>query len=298
MKNKVKRKKGSSLIEVIISITILALVIIPISNIVINAVKTSKMSERKQIASFEGQKLLEEFKSYNHIDTVGGKFKLLNGEEMEETSTGKYEKTIPLTRGNQNYELNITMEKDDAFKNSGKANNYAASFSLLSDEKKLTFKDGITGAQETKQFQGNKIIFQVESNAQSITVIYINSNGDEEEVENYPVSALSVTNKPLIYVGETFIQSMDFEVRNLAPTKVIFDTIVKQSENQTTRGNINTYSIGAKSNLVMTGEAETEQGDEVLAGEIIGDLYKIKVQVKYKNEIYYTSSVAQNIEVI
>jgi len=302
MKNRVRSKKGSSLIEVIVSVTILAIVIIPISNVVINAVKTNKMSERKQVASFQGQKLLEEFKSYDQISLdANEKFTLLKGLTLsikDPTNPNVYSGEDTYSKGNDNYNLNVFMEKDINFENSSTTDNYVASFSLLSSDNKITYKSGKTGTPEILDFNSNKIIFEINSDATKIKLIEVNGV-DETEIETWDVLKLSETNKILIYVGATFINQIDFEIRNLdINAKVGFDTIVQESVDEATRGDINTEPIGVNNGAAGTGVVEIHQSKQGLTGEIIGDLYKIKVEVKYKNDIYYTSSVAQNIQVI
>ena len=59
---KEKKKKGVSLLEVVLSIAILAIISIPIGGILISSVKTSKGTEDKQIATLMGQQMLEEIR--------------------------------------------------------------------------------------------------------------------------------------------------------------------------------------------------------------------------------------------
>jgi prepilin-type N-terminal cleavage/methylation domain-containing protein len=57
-----KCKKGLTLLEVIISLAILSITIIPLSTLVLTSIKTSNNSEYKQRATAVAQKLLEELK--------------------------------------------------------------------------------------------------------------------------------------------------------------------------------------------------------------------------------------------
>lgn len=57
-----KKKKGISLLEIVISIAILAIVSIPISGMILTSVKTNKSGEDKQKAALLGQQILEEIK--------------------------------------------------------------------------------------------------------------------------------------------------------------------------------------------------------------------------------------------
>ena len=64
-------KKGFSLIEVVISVAILVILMIPIASVTISTIKRNAEAEDKQRANFEGQKLLEELQSYNRVTLTG-----------------------------------------------------------------------------------------------------------------------------------------------------------------------------------------------------------------------------------
>ena len=67
MTNKYTRKKGMTLIEAIISVALFSILIIPISGLVMTAMKTSEKAEAKQEASYVGQGILEEMNIYDEI---------------------------------------------------------------------------------------------------------------------------------------------------------------------------------------------------------------------------------------
>jgi Tfp pilus assembly protein PilV len=300
MRNKVKFKKGAALLEVIIAITVLSIIIIPISNIVINSIKTNKMSERKQIGSFEGQKLLEEFKSYDKISVdVDGNFKLSSGNEMNAdiVDKDKYLGTFPFTSNNQIYELNVSMVKDTQLKNSAAGGihtgvDYAATFSLLSDVMEISSQIGNTNTPSVDGFTGEKILLEVYATGKSIQLKNMNVDGtDGSLIKSYTNVDELDTKKILINVGSTFIKPIEFVVRNLDPgNKVNIDRVINQSVDEGTRGDINESSVG--------GTVEIKKIVKAISGATIGDLYNVVVNVKYKDEIIYESSVAHNIEVI
>lgn len=72
-----KSKKGITLLEVIISVAILSIIIVPISMMVATSVRTSNNSESKQQATAIAQKLIEDLKI--NREPVGGAISLLNG---------------------------------------------------------------------------------------------------------------------------------------------------------------------------------------------------------------------------
>ena len=62
-----KTKKGFSLIEVVISVAILIILMIPIASVTISTVKRNAESEEKQRASFVGQKMLEALRNEDEL---------------------------------------------------------------------------------------------------------------------------------------------------------------------------------------------------------------------------------------
>lgn len=69
---KYNRKKALTLIEVVISLAILFIIMIPVSTMAIQSIKTNKQAEEKQRATILAQKLMEKIKSLPefNIDTL------------------------------------------------------------------------------------------------------------------------------------------------------------------------------------------------------------------------------------
>ena len=65
--NKLKAKKGMTLIEVIISVALLSILIVPLSGLVMSSLENNISAEYRQKASYIGQKVLEELKAYDKI---------------------------------------------------------------------------------------------------------------------------------------------------------------------------------------------------------------------------------------
>jgi prepilin-type N-terminal cleavage/methylation domain-containing protein len=86
------KKKGLTLIEVLISLTILSIIVIPISNLVLSSVKLNKSGEDKQKAVTIAQQIIEEVKAAPKLE---GSMILSNGLTLMavEGSTGSYQGT-------------------------------------------------------------------------------------------------------------------------------------------------------------------------------------------------------------
>ena len=134
--NKAKVKKGITLIEVIISVALLSILIIPLSTMVITSLKNKEESSDRQKATYIGQKILEELKAYDAIylkeDDNIKYFNLLDAvdsdREIREVSnnelnefTGEFKRNI---FGNQKddpseklFNIEVNINKNDEFKN-------------------------------------------------------------------------------------------------------------------------------------------------------------------------------------
>lgn len=66
-----KKKRGISIIEIIISLAIIAIIIIPMSNVIIHTVKINKGGEDKQQAAYIGQQVFEGLNVNNIEDSTG-----------------------------------------------------------------------------------------------------------------------------------------------------------------------------------------------------------------------------------
>ena len=68
MKKKVMKKKGITLIEVLISLALMTILLIPAANIVITAKKTNTLSEIKKQSTDIGQNVLENIRDLSEIE--------------------------------------------------------------------------------------------------------------------------------------------------------------------------------------------------------------------------------------
>lgn len=69
MKKKRIERKGYTLLEVILSVALIALLLIPISNMIMTAMKSNKRADIRQDGAIVGQQVLEELKTYNSLSS-------------------------------------------------------------------------------------------------------------------------------------------------------------------------------------------------------------------------------------
>ena len=117
------KSKGMTLIEVIISIAILAIVLIPIANVGISAIKTNKRADMKQKAGEVGQKVLEQVGMYDTMtETKTGGVKEIKLEigkgliltETTDPSNGQkiYKGSLEDSATGNDFTVNVALKKN------------------------------------------------------------------------------------------------------------------------------------------------------------------------------------------
>lgn len=290
MLNKGKHKKGSSLIEIIISMALLSILMIPLSSSMIQLAKTNKSGEVKQIASYEGQKILEEFKGYSKITFTDGKFTLLNGSELEKVSADKYKSNFNVTNGNSVYEVDLSLVKNEKFDNT-------------KDESEETFV--INFNENNKVAINNKNSINFRSNYMKIKISNISNKSSSYKIEfyytdneNQTMPDYSITDeglenkKVVINVGEEYTKELKIEIENNdSKNELNFESNIYKSEDEENRGIIDVSSI--KGNNILRINRNLEVG----ANGTLEQLYIINVKVKKQGEekALFESSNTQNI---
>ncbi|MBU5488056.1 type II secretion system GspH family protein [Clostridium sp. MSJ-8] len=118
---KVNKRKGITLIEVIISVALIAILLIPLTDLVMTSIKKNKKAEVKQEATNLGQKIVEELKAQDTIQlhdfdssTNIGKYTTLDGyvlNVIKESDEWKMEGP-----GDKDLPIEVTLKKNDKVK--------------------------------------------------------------------------------------------------------------------------------------------------------------------------------------
>ncbi|MBU3133632.1 type II secretion system GspH family protein [Clostridium gasigenes] len=284
MTNKYTRKKGMTLIEAIISVALFSILIIPISGLVMTAMKTSEKAEAKQEASYIGQGILEEMNIYDEITIKDGKFKFLDGGEIYEDSKNLYKDKGNIIRDGFNAE--VTLNKDSNFE-------YKLSSDADSDDSKMDYiltlsKNVISGKTEVKC--GNKI-----EEMPNDSILKIDESGRMTLNDNTPnkivVEKPKVSNNKIsIYLDKTFSNKeinidVENEKKNVTGNKEVLEVYIKSSKDVTDKLNV----TGTKGKVKVY-----ENIVDIPRGEM-GDLYNIQVDVKKNSDVLFTGKTTKNI---
>lgn len=285
MNRKRKAKKGATLIEAIMSVALIAILIVPLSNVLLAAFKTNKDGEVKQKASFMGQKVLEEMKAYDELKLEKDKskdyFKLLDGDEVTEDTEDKYIKSLI----RDNFRVELTMEKDSNFTYDSSSQNidngYDISYKLSQKSSGVEIQKYISEGTEAKPFDSNNLTLKIDgtNNAKIL------EKGKSNVILEHPAT-VSLDKGISIQLDDTFLSTLNVEVDS-ASTGTIYIYIIKD-KNCTGSVNVTSVSGNIKVNRYMN----------LVKGESIADLYNIDVKV-YKgtdSKILFQGNTKKNIK--
>lgn len=330
---KIKRK-GYTLLEVILSVALIALLLIPISNMIMTAMKSSKRADIRQDGAVVGQQVLEELKTYDNLDlATNTPINLLDGTSFNKilasTTATQTVYSGSMKDGKQTYEVNVLVEKDNNF------NGYMAATTTASNKPDTDYSCILNlktdGTQNKAYFNGasieanipyagneTKLLLYVRRTGNNLTLkLYDYTSGNaveatplcETTVNDYDATNGTTKNLVKIAIDESFTGRNNGRNPGLIPiivdsnsAELVLD-IVKEKD---AKGKISVTSSLPISNINFDGNPQQASTSTVTIKQniqkqsteditAIGDLYKITVVVKDKGEEIFRSQVSNNL---
>ena len=109
---RIRKKKGATLLEIIISMAIIAILVIPISDLIMSSVRNNRRAKDEQNAKLLGQRISEGIKK-SDIDLSSSRITINNG-----TDKGKDNNTISAT-DYENIEINVDPTNSNRYEATG-----------------------------------------------------------------------------------------------------------------------------------------------------------------------------------
>ena len=330
---KIKRK-GYTLLEVILSVALIALLLVPISNMIMTAMKSSKRADIRQDGAVVGQQVLEELKTYDNLDlATNTPINLLDGTSFNKilasTTATQTVYSGSMKDGKQTYEVNVLVEKDNNF------NGYMAATTTASNKPDTDYSCILNlktdGTQNKAYFNGasieanipyagneTKLLLYVRRTGNNLTLkLYDYTSGNaveatplcETTVNDYDATNGTTKNLVKIAIDESFTGRNNGRNPGLIPiivdsnsAELVLD-IVKEKN---AKGKISVTSSLPISNINFDGNPQQASTSTVTIKQniqkqsteditAIGDLYKITVVVKDKGEEIFRSQVSNNL---
>lgn len=288
-KNKFKSKKGMTLIEVIISVTLLSILIVPLSSIVMSSLRNSKDGEYRQKASYIGQKLIEELKSYDYIKLDSeGSFKLLDGDKItknteENNFTGNFERTVfgsvdeNKRSGETKFNVEVTMKKSEDFNfdNINKVDESKVKYKVIFEKDASGYSVYINDKTSPKLIVNEDLVFNINENNLEI----YNKSNDSMKIS--VTASEGKENYLLIDVKNTYDKSTNIILNNNV-NNLLEIYLLKDSD-------LNNIKINSYKGNVILSEINNDSSN-------VANMYTYEVVVKDSNEkVLFKGSSSSNI---
>lgn len=213
-----KSKKGFTLLEVIISLALISIILIPISNMVLTSVKINKATENKQQAKAVLQETIENIKAIERLSTESSN-PLSNGITLSK-SMGEDKKLIYSLSGNVN-EFSIEGSiKESSIVTNNKVNEikvdktiyfHKSSISISENSESISIGEAIKKSSGSLVTPSEEVAIKM-SDGQDITITY----GENKNIISIPTPE---NNALLICLKENGEKKLKLNIENSSERK-------------------------------------------------------------------------------
>lgn len=323
MKIRKYKKKGYTILEVILSITLLALLMVPIFGIITTSFKSNKRADIRQEGAVLGQNLLEEFKSYD--DIADANLTLLDGTILTYDSTNNKYIGTSTASGNEVYNVEVEKERVDDFSSYSAGTNTAAT---RPDEDYICVLNLRTQVGVNQIKLGNTWV-NINNNSKLLMDLWANSSDTDfiMRIQDYTdneyhglLGNIQVNNQDTIrrnrikivlednFSGINFPNSTIPIAVNTNISGITIDIVKKK----TVQGKISVTGLGSNTSefVLASIERPTTTSTVSIGNETFtarqnilsdnntiaeGDMYNIKVVIKKQNEVIFKSEINSNL---
>lgn len=299
MKSNPKRNEGFTLIEVIISLAIIAIISAGVYNAYLLLISQTKDGEVKQVAALEGKEVLEEIKGttfgkngsnysidLNGSSLIGSKsdgiIKFSKGEDEEFVKEITFKRT-------QTEESKEDVESNDNQSSSLKGTGF---FKLYVAKNQDSLENYITD--DPNVIESNGIL--ADKNCKLIIFVYLDQTSDENK---YNIKIYD-------YKAQRFFERTNKDiskglVMNFGKYKNSDGSVPSNVKINIYNRTANAHNIYIQKSAELNVEATIDEGEINLynnraeEGTEVGDLYDITVTVRRDNDILFTGHSKQNI---
>lgn len=298
--NKANAKKGMTLIEVIISVALLSILIVPLSGLVMSSLKNNISAEYRQKASYIGQKVLEELKAYDEItlsNTSPRYLELLDGDRITQVSEGNFEGKFQRTiygsileaegRDEDIYNVEVELKKDSNFQydninNLDKNSNsdFRFKFFKVNNIDKIQL---VSDSNTNSVVADNDLIIELKKNSNNLELKLFNKNNITPIISSSKLDP--VNNKIILNLSSNYEKNTNIEIKNYLSESIEVH-LIKQKNSI---GKLNLTS--SNGNIILYEENEIEENP-------IADMYNYKVAIRdNKNNILFEGSSSKNVNI-
>lgn len=298
-----KRKKAATLVEVIISIAIFSLLVLPTMSLILTSIKNVKKTNENEKAEIIGKQVIEEIKSMD-LSRLENSIELGNGIVLNKNEDGTITTRNDGEKGFQtiddNYQVEVTLTKNSNLEYSSISDNMDGEFNIYHKDGKLFIQDV-----KAKDDEGIKEIRLKRNQYEKITITNKYNLDEELNLIEIKLSSGEVINikkrnkndefnKETGYIKFNLLGSeedtldkikINIDVKNLMSQDFNIYISKRENSNFETEVNIDKDSIGG---MLIT--------DDIFTPNKIGDMYNLSVVVKKDSKILFNAEGYKNID--
>lgn len=298
-----RRKKAATLVEVIISIAIFSLLVLPTMSLILTSIKNVKKTNENEKAEIIGKQVIEEIKSMD-LSRLENSIELGNGIVLNKNEDGTITTRNDGEKGFQtiddNYQVEVTLTKNSNLEYSSISDNMDGEFNIYHKDGKLFIQDV-----KAKDDEGIKEIRLKRNQDEKITITNKYNLDEELNLIEIKLSSGEVINikkrnkndefnKETGYIKFNLLESeedtldkikINIDVKNLMSQDFNIYISKRENSNFETEVNIDKDSIGG---MLIT--------DDIFTPNKIGDMYNLSVVVKKDSKILFNAEGYKNID--
>lgn len=269
-----KDKKGFSLIEILVSLAIASIIVLSITQLIINIVKLNKKSEDRQQTTLVGQQIVEEIKTLDSSNISSSLIKISDDLILNRIENSNEYKGILTDRNNSSktYDIALTLnyENQDINKNNEK----------IDIENTIKFNSEVINEMLVIKDENNNEVAKLSLNTNETPKLIIERNTDLNN-KNKVDNTLSINLEDEVFIdfsNYNFNQNLDVYIYNYIESEF---TVYAQKPDGS---NIKLKSILGKVSIYNNPVYDN-----------IGYLYNITVSIKKNGKLLFEGYINKNI---
>lgn len=238
----VNKKKGSTLLEVVISIAILAILIVPLSNMIIASIKINKKGEQKQEAKLLSQEIIEKIRSEGNVKENDKFLGNDSGDILSIKADNKDKNQFSIEGTINDLKVGGEITKRANVDNGDKYIHEDLAILIVITKDKIQYKNVISSNVNIKKILNQKL--EELNNNKSID-FKINADGKNGTLNGMPLD-INENGKIAIYIKEPRIEKdkVTVKIKNLSKNnRYVLFFKNKRNEKTTTKNNISEESF-------------------------------------------------------
>lgn len=290
---KIKNQNGLTLLEVIISLAIVSIMVVPVGNMLRMSISTNKKNDVKQHATLLGQEIIEEIDVLNNMDKNRLKFSNIELKAKDFNSNSNLEYYInDYGKSKLNIEisakLNADLNYDYNYIDTEK--NLDGNFNLETNSQNVQIKDAVNDKfiASFNNTSSEPVKFEIIKEESKVKLI-INEDRNNIVILSNDVNINSL--KIMMYLTNKYVTNDDLNIDIYNNSGIDLELLVKKSYDS--KGDVLIENKFGKLTIY-----NNIRDKEEIEENKIKDLYNINIKIRDNKNILFEGNLNKNIGII